>query len=151
MQRDGHKGNNDDDGTVPPPKNPFIQKNAVFTTFVVDSAVNFDGYLEDFLKAEGHYILRAKTAAEALAMTRQHWPDLILLDKEMDGANGLSFFTELLIAHPSAAVVMMATKPSVSEAVDAMILGAVDYLERPLDTKRLKKTIDIQRKLYDVL
>ncbi|HTA16702.1 MAG TPA: response regulator, partial [bacterium] len=94
--------------------------NTVFTTLVVESAVNFKGVLEDFLKAEGHYILRAETALEALAMTRQHWPDLILLNKEMDGTNGLKFFPELLAEHPSAAIIMMATNPSVSAAVDAM-------------------------------
>lgn len=153
MQRDGHGGNNGGDGTVPPspPENPFIQKNAVFTTLVVDSAINFNGHLADFLKTEGYYILRAETAKEALAMTRQHWPDLILLNKEMDGSNGLKFFPELLTEHPSAAIVMMATKPGISDAVDAMLLGAVDYLERPLDTARLKRTIDAQRALYNVL
>jgi len=153
MQRDGHSGTSGNDGIVPPPppKNPFIQKNAVFTMLVVDSAINFSGHLADFLKTEGYYILRAETAIEALAMTRQHWPDLILLNKEMDGTNGLKFFPELLTEHPSAAIVMMATKPGISDAVDAMLLGAVDYLERPLDTKRLKRTIDHQRKLYDVL
>jgi DNA-binding NtrC family response regulator len=150
MQRDGHGGNRGNDGTVPP-ENPFIQRNTVFTTLVVDSAINFNGHLADFLKTEGYYILRAETAKEALAMTRQHWPDLILLNKEMDGSNGLKFFPELLTEHPSAAIIMMATKPGISDAVDAMLLGAVDYLERPLDTKRLKKTIDNQKKLYDVL
>jgi len=125
--------------------------NAVFTTLVVDSAANFKGPLENFLKAEGHYILRAETALEALAMTGQHWPDLILLNKEMDGTNGLKFFPELLAEHPSAAVIMMATKNGISSAVDAVLLGAVDYLERPLDTQRLKRTIDKQRELYDLL
>jgi DNA-binding NtrC family response regulator len=150
MQRDGHGANSGNDGTVPP-INPFIQKNAVFTTLVVDSAINFNGHLADFLKTEGYYILRAETAQEALAMTRQHWPDLILLNKEMDGSNGLKFFPELLTEHPSAAIIMMATKPGISDAVDAMLLGAVDYLERPLDTNRLKRTIDSQKKLYEVL
>jgi DNA-binding NtrC family response regulator len=153
MQRDGHYGNGGDDGSIPPapPINPFIQRNTVFTTLVVDSAANFNGHLEDFLKTEGHYILRAETAKEALAMTRQHWPDLILLNKEMDGTNGLKFFPELLTEHPSAAVIMMANQPGVSSVVDAMLLGAIDYLDRPLDTRRLKRTIDSQKKLYDLL
>jgi|SRR5665213_624380 len=149
MQRDGHKKNGG--GNVNPSDHLFTQRNVVFTTLVVESKANFIGDLEDFLKAEGHYILRSETAAEALAMTRQHWPDLILLNKEMNGSNSMKFLPELLIAHPSAAVIMMATKPSVSEAVDAMRLGAVDYLERPLDTKRLKDTIDSQKTLYRAL
>jgi DNA-binding NtrC family response regulator len=153
MWRDGHFENDGKAGSIPPaqPRNPLIQKNAVFTTLVVDNAANYNGHLEDFLKAEGHYVIRAETAQEALAMTRQHWPDLILLNKEMDGTNGLKFFPELLAEHPSAAVIIMANLPGVSTVVDAMLLGAIDYLARPLDTHRLKTSMDGQRKLYDEL
>jgi len=130
------------------PNGAFTQKNVLFTTLIVENKGPFADLLVDFFKTEGHYILRAETAEEALAMTRQHWPDLILLNREMDGSNSVKFFPELLTVHPSAAVIIMATNPTVSEAVDAMRLGAVDYLERPLDTKRLKQTIDEQKALF---
>lgn len=149
MQRDGHKKHDGNNGT--PLDHSHTQRNVLFTTLVIESEINFVGHLEDFLKAEGHYLLRAETAEEGMAMTRQHWPDLILLNNEMVGTHGLNFLPELLIAHPSAAVIVMASNPSVAEAVDALRLGAVDYLVRPLDTKRLKETIDEQRALYGVL
>jgi two-component system response regulator FlrC len=146
MQRDGHKKMNGDAS-----EGVHTQRNKVFTTLVVEGNLVFEGFLEEFLKSEGHFVLRATTAEEALAMTRQYWPDLILLNREMDGSNGLKFLPELLVEHPSAAIIMMATKPSVPEAVEAMIQGAVNYLERPLDPVKLKEIIDAQKALYKVL
>jgi two-component system, response regulator RegA len=146
MQRDGHRKKTAT--TSAAYDDSFTQKNAVFTTLVIESQTNYTGHLENFLKTEGHYILRAETAEEALAMTRRHWPDLILLNQEMDGTGGMNFLPQLLTEHPSAAVIMMADKPRPAAIVDAMRLGAMDYLERPLDTLRLKQAIDIQKELY---
>ncbi len=148
MLRDGHKTGNGDGSTT---DNPFTQKNVVFTTLLVENIVEFQKSLENFLKSEGHYLLLAENAAETLALIRQHWPDLILLTKEMDGSNGLKFLPELLLTHPSAAVVVMANHPRICDAVDAMRLGAVDYMERPVDLTRLKETIDTQKALFEVM
>ena len=127
---------------VPNQKNPF------FTTLVVDGRSNFIGILEDFLKTEAHSILRAESAEDAVAKTRQYQPDLILLDSELEGITGLALLGELLLEQNSAAVIMLAMHPSVPDAVEAIKRGAVDYLERPLDLKRLKQSIDIQKALF---
>jgi DNA-binding NtrC family response regulator len=146
LQRDGHPKMNGDASEA-----AFTQHNKLFTILVVEGTGAFEAFLEDFLKSEGHFVLRAVTAAEALYMTRHHWPDLILLNREMEGSNGMEFLPELLMAHPSAAIVMMATTPSVPEAVEAMNQGAVNYLERPLDRIRLKAAIDLQKSFHTLL
>ena len=148
VQRDGHKSNG---GNGNSPAGEHTQRNQVFTTLVVEGKLPFEEFLAEFFKTEGHFILRAENAAEALAMTREHWPDLILMTREMDGTNGLKLLPELLQEHPSAAVIMMATAPSVVDAVEAMKLGAVDYLERPLNREKLKHAIEQQKKLYKVM
>jgi DNA-binding NtrC family response regulator len=124
------------------------RRNPFFTTLVVDSDSSMDRFLEEFFRSEGHFILRAATAAEALARTREYLPDLILLDNELAGTGGLALMPELLMEHSTAAVLVMAKRPSVSEAVESMKLGAADYLERPLDPARLKQAVDLQKALF---
>jgi DNA-binding NtrC family response regulator len=124
------------------------QKNPFFTTLVVDGKFAIDGVLEAFLKSEGHFILKAESAEEALALTRRFKPDLILLDSQVEGISGVTLLSELLLVHDTAAVIMLALTPSVLEAVEAMKWGAVDVLERPLDLKKLKLAIDIQKALF---
>jgi two-component system nitrogen regulation response regulator GlnG len=124
------------------------RRNAVFTTLVADADLYFDSFLGEFLKAEDHFILRASTAAQTLAMTREYMPDLILLDNDLEGCAGISLMAELLLEHSGSAVVVMASKASIFEAVEAMKLGAADYLERPLNTIRLKQAIDLQKDLF---
>jgi DNA-binding NtrC family response regulator len=123
-------------------------KNRVFTILVVEGTLSFEGFLGEFFKSEGHYILRARTRKDALAQTREYRPDLILLDNEMEGVPGLALLPELLIENASAAVVVIAGHPSVDEAVEAMKMGAAEYLERPLDRERLKRAIDTQKALF---
>jgi DNA-binding response OmpR family regulator len=130
------------------PADSLTGKNPFFTTLVVDGKLTFVGVLEDFLKAEGHFILRAETAEEALAKTRQFQPDLILLDSELEGVTGLALMGELLLEQASAAVILLARNPSIAESVEAIRRGAVDYMDRPLDLAKLKQAIDIQKALF---
>ncbi len=123
-------------------------KNPFFTTLMVDGAFGAEGLLEDFLKSEKHFVIKAESAEEALAMTRRFQPDLILLDSEVAGVSGLVLLPELMLEHPTAAVIMLATTPRLSLAVEAMRWGAVDVLERPLDLAKLKAAIDIQKALF---
>jgi DNA-binding NtrC family response regulator len=147
MTKDGHI-----DGAAGPHINGALsQKNPFFTTLVVDGKFSIDGILEGFLKSEGHFILRAESAEEALALTRRFQPDLILLDSQVEGVSGVALLPELLLEHNLAAVIMLALTPSVLEAVEAMKWGAVDVMERPLDLKKLKLAVDIQKALFKVI
>jgi DNA-binding NtrC family response regulator len=130
------------------PGSSVAAKNPLFTTLVIEGSASFAVFLEEFFKTEGHYIVRSGSAEDALAKTRDFRPDLILLDNELDGVNALALLPELLMEHASAAVVVMAGHPSISEAVEAMKLGAADYLERPLNPQKLKRAVDLQKALY---
>jgi DNA-binding NtrC family response regulator len=143
MERDGNSNSNHGH-----PEASSTQKNPFFTTLVVDAKLSFVGDLEEFLKIEGHFILRAETAKDAIDKTRQYQPDLILLDNELEGITGLALMGELLLEQSAAAVIMLATNPSITESVEAIKRGAVDYLFRPLDFVKLKQAIDIQKALF---
>jgi DNA-binding NtrC family response regulator len=115
---------------------------------VVEGRLSFEGFLGEFLKTGAHYVLRAGSSKEALSKTREFRPDMILLDNELEGVEGLALLPELLIEHASAAVVVMAGHPSVGEAVEAMKMGAAEYLGRPLDPETLGRAIDLQKALF---
>jgi DNA-binding NtrC family response regulator len=125
-------------------------ENAHFRTLVVDGNHFFTGFLEKFLETAQHFILTADSAQDAIAKTRQFQPDLILLDSGLDGGNGLELLGELLMEQASAAVIVMARQPSAAEAVEAMKMGALDYLEQPLDPQKLSQAIEIQKQLFKV-
>jgi two-component system, NtrC family, response regulator AtoC len=134
------------DGSYPDGSPPL--KNPYFTILVLDSDYRVDSALADFLRNEGYPILLAASAAEALEKTRSFEPDLILLDCELRGLAGGSLLPELLVEHPTASVVLLASRPSAASVVDAMNLGATDFFERPLDLKRLKASIERQKEYF---
>ncbi len=149
MQRDGRKKINGTNGNIP--ADSFTQRNKVFTTLVIESEISFAGFLDEFFKGSEYFILRAKSAPEALEVIHQFYPDLILLSREINGSNGIKLLPEILMEHPSAAIIMMATQPSFADGVEAIKMGAVEYLERPLNLERLKKAIDDQKTLYELM
>lgn len=124
-------------------------KNPFFTILVADDKLSFESFLGEFFKTDGHFVLKTESAAEALESTRRFLPDMILLNQTLGARRGLSLIPELLTEQPEAALILMAAKPLISEAVEAMRLGAVDYLERPLDPIRLKLAIDNQKALLE--
>jgi len=119
-----------------------------FTTLVVDANFSFGGFLESFLETEGHSILRASSAEDALAKTRQFQPDLILLDNDLNGISAVALLPALLMEQASAAIILLAGTPSISEAVEAIKRGAADYLARPVNPQKLKQAIDAQHRLF---
>ena len=121
---------------------------ARFKTLVVETSLGYDAGLLEFLAKEGHSVLRASSADEALTLAQQFEPDLVLLDNRIDGVGGAALLPEIMLEHSNAAVIMLASKPSVPDVVDAIKWGALDYLERPLDLTRLKRSIDVQMALF---
>jgi DNA-binding NtrC family response regulator len=80
----------------------------------------------------GHRTFEAESGQEALEVARRTLPDVILLDLEMPGGNGLEVLPELLAIDGSPQVVMVTGVGDVKTAVAAMRAGAVDFLEKPV-------------------
>ena len=132
-----------------PPNAPWVTKSSFFTILVADAKALYKGPLENFLSAEGHFVIRADTPDKAMIMAKQYQPDLILLDTELESAGSLALMSDLLLEQNAAAVILLARDASVADAVAAMKHGAADYLERPLDLKKLKAAIDTQKELFN--
>ena len=89
--------------------------------------------------------MRWITAADgiaALAMIQETHYDIMLIDVKMPEMDGLTLLKKLKENEPDIAVVMMTAHGAIQDAVDAMRLGAYDYLLKPFDLEELSLTID---------
>jgi two-component system response regulator HydG len=81
-----------------------------------------------------------ETAVEAV---RQGPFDIILMDVCMEPLDGLEALREIHAINPSIPVVMMTAYSSIDSAVEAIKLGAHDYLTKPIDFERLRQTLEV--------
>jgi sigma-B regulation protein RsbU (phosphoserine phosphatase) len=99
------------------------------------------------LKSGGHVAVTASTPKAVLEQARQQAFDLLLLDMNYardttSGGEGLDLITGLRSSGVHAPVVVMTAWSSVEIAVEAMRRGAIDFVQKPWDNRRLLATID---------
>lgn len=95
-------------------------------------------YLED----SGFEVIEAKHGHQGLELFEQHKPDLVLTDLRMPGMDGLHLLDEVHRLNPDAPVIVISGAGVMGDVVEALRLGAVDYLIKPLaDMEMLVHTI----------
>ena len=112
-----------------PPRVCVVDDEAVQRT-LLENALERAGYAPA-LCADGEAALEAADGA-----------DLMLLDVRMPGLSGLEVFERLRVSHPHLPVIFLTAYIDVRDAVRAVKLGAVDYLEKPVDLDELIAAID---------
>ena len=85
-----------------------------------------------------YQVLSAKTGREGLAMIQKERPDLVFLDVRLPDTPGVELLQEVRKIEKSLLVIMLTACESVQTAVEAMKLGAYDYLTKPVPNDRLK-------------
>src|SRR6516164_9386421 len=83
------------------------------------------------LRDEGYEVFVAITGEEALKIFAEEKPDLAMLDVVLPGMDGVEVLRQIKRLNPSAIVLMMSAYHMVDRAVEAMKLGAYDYLIKP--------------------
>jgi two-component system response regulator AtoC len=101
---------------------------------IVDDDKPFAEYLQTLLKGRG-YQTQTYESGEALlgALREGQTPDVILLDVQMPGLDGLDTLRQIRLAHPAAQVVMLSGGQTPATIVEAVRLGAADYVVKPGD------------------
>lgn len=87
-------------------------------------------------------VVGAGNALAAQAILKDHPIDLILLDLKLPGGGGMSLLEQVKTLHPETAVVVMTAFATVSSAVEAMRIGATDYLTKPFALDDLKRVLE---------
>src|SRR5689334_20767881 len=102
------------------------------TILVVDDEQLIRWSLATRLGEEGHKVVEAETAADAVGKFREG-VDLVLLDYQLPDGDGLDVLKQMRAADPEALVILLTAHSSVELAVQAMKLGAYHYANKPFN------------------
>jgi FixJ family two-component response regulator len=117
--------------------------------FVVDDDPSVRRALVRLLRCEGYAVETFASAAELLARDLDGQPSCVVLDLRMPGIDGLELQLRLRAKGRDPAIVFLSGQGDVSAVTDAMKAGAVDFLEKPVQSDRLLAAV--RRALaYDV-
>lgn len=105
---------------------------------VVDDEYLIRYSFKKLLEREGYAVFTAGSGHEALRLFDEQRPDIVILDIRLPDTNGLSLLKTIKESCPSVAMIMATGCPDVQSSVEAMKMGALAYLEKPVDLDSLK-------------
>lgn len=108
---------------------------------VVENEPALLGLLSTLLKGEQHEVTPAKSGEEALVVLEQQSFDLMLSDIRMGKVDGMELLRQAREKYSTMPVIMLTAYGTVSTAVDALKLGAFDYLTKPFKIDELLHTV----------
>lgn len=105
-----------------------------------------DGMLRELLKAmlrsDGHTVVgEAANGEQALSMTAELAPEVLLLDIHMPKMDGLACLDTLKVKHPDTTVIMISGDASLPSVKDALAKGARGYIVKPFNASKVLDTI----------
>ena len=110
---------------------------------VVDDSVEVQEALRDLvLEPAGYRVLTARDGEEGLRLAKEEQPDLIILDEQMPGIDGLQFLRALREQGLSIPVIFMTAHGSEGLAVQAFRLGVRDYIIKPFEPEEMARAVE---------
>src|SRR5262249_55529564 len=110
---------------------------------LVDDEPGMLRYIKTLLEVDEHHVETASTGEEALEKVQKGLrPDLVLLDLLMPGIDGLETLESLRKLQPGTKVVMLSCVNDTKKVVQAIRLGATDYITKPFQKAELDNVID---------
>jgi len=110
------------------------------SVLIVDDAIGVRESLKMILKND-YEVFLANNGEEAFSQIKEHSPDVILLDIIMPDLDGLKVLEGIKQNDPDMVVIMITATKTVETAVEAMKLGAYDYVTKPFDIDELRLII----------
>jgi len=105
---------------------------------VVDDEESIREFFEIMLKREGYEVITAPNGLEALETFKKHQVDLVISDIQMPEMSGMELLAKLKEQDPEMVVIMITAFGSTETAVEAMKLGAYDYVLKPFKIDEVK-------------
>jgi two-component system response regulator PilR (NtrC family) len=109
---------------------------------VVDDEQSIRDFLAIMLKKEGHDIATAGNGLEAIKAVQAEIFDLVITDVKMPGADGMEVLKSVKETSPETIVIMITAFAAAETAVEAMKIGAYDYIIKPFKVDELKLIIN---------
>ncbi len=109
---------------------------------IVDDEETIRFSIKEFLDGQGYEVIVAETCEQALEKIHEFLPDLVLLDLRLPNMDGIELLEKIRAKDPNILMIVMTGYGSIDSAVEAMKMGAYDYLEKPFKTEHLKLVIE---------
>ena len=112
------------------------------TVLVVDDEQVLAGAMGDYLGRHGYAVNITSSGEEALKVIDREPPDIVVLDYRLPRMDGLEVLRRIKESRPEIEVIILTAHGSVEGAVEAMKVGAFDYLSKPLDLEELRLVVN---------
>lgn len=112
-------------------------ESALRSVLIADDDENFRERLARAFEARHWESWRAATIHDALALAREHAPDLAIVDLRMAGENGLDLIAKLRVGDATLFILMLTGYGSIATALEAVRRGANHYLTKPVDVDQI--------------
>jgi DNA-binding NtrC family response regulator len=108
---------------------------------LVDDETDFLNTLAERLEARGLKVNTASSGEDAVTKVDNQSFDLIVLDLAMPGIDGLETLKRIKAKQPDAEIIMLSGQGSIKTSIEAMKLGAEDFIEKPVNITELMDKI----------
>ena len=112
---------------------------------IVDDEVEICEFLKSFFEDRDFKVITAHSGAKALDQMALFHPEVVLLDIQMPGMDGLQTLKKIKEMYPEVKVIMVTAVETQEKIEEAMRLGADNYITKPLSLEYLEK--DVQDKI----
>jgi len=109
---------------------------------IIDDEASILELMTKVCRSMGHDVIGCQTGMAGVAAIRETKPELLIVDLRVGDIDGLDIIQQSRTASPDTAIIMVTGHGSVETAVEAMRLGAFDYLTKPFELPDLKRTIE---------
>ncbi|MBP2831380.1 sigma-54-dependent Fis family transcriptional regulator [Aquimarina sp. U1-2] len=109
---------------------------------IVEDDVAFCTMLKTFLQKKDYEVVTAFSGNEAIPKIKQEVFDVVLADVRLPDRDGITLLDEILTNNPSTQVIIMTGYAEINMAVNAIKLGAFDYVSKPFNPDTILQTID---------
>ncbi len=116
---------------------------AIGRILVVDDENSMREYLRTLLEVDGYAVDTVASGPEAIAYVQQRVPDVTLLDIVMPQMDGIQTLSQLRRQHPELRVIVLSCLSDTHKVVEAMRLGASDYVTKPFQKSDLDAALEL--------
>ena len=108
---------------------------------IVDDEPNLRKILSAQLSRDGYDVLTAEDGEQGLVALKEHHIDLVITDLKMPKVDGMQLLREALREDPELPIVMITAHGTIDTAVEALKIGAFDYLTKPFDKDEVRQIV----------
>jgi DNA-binding NtrC family response regulator len=112
------------------------------SVLIIDDEMLFSREVAEFLKSMNYKVFVVNHPVDGLAMLEKHDINLILLDIKMPEMDGITVLQKVKESHPNVEVIMITGHGNMDSVIDALRLGALDYLIKPFGKFEIQSSIE---------